>query len=267
MLCLLDAEKPDTAVGSEKEPEIHSAETYEASSVCIDILNSSSRTNESLNSSDRYVPQEGTPIPSRLCSQIDSNGSSSTSDSHTERPSLEAFRQGIQPYRPFENLASSVGAYKRVLKTLHQAKTTLKSKRKAVPKKSDGEYFKKKSSEVLQLSVDYPKTTSAAEKEEGEVEADDSDYELCDMVMESEDEGDSRNNADNSQPYSEHLCDTSPTQPYLNTQKRDSHFGSPISYQRAIDAQRLHWSQQSAYYHLPNQKGHYQTASKWPRYH
>ncbi|CAL8098693.1 unnamed protein product [Calicophoron daubneyi] len=71
--------------------------------------------------------EDGTPTPMRPFIITDeSDGESSTSAvnaSLDKRPSIDAFTIGIQPFRPFENLPGSQGAYQRVRETLKNSRT------------------------------------------------------------------------------------------------------------------------------------------------
>lgn len=70
--------------------------------------------------------EEGTPTLLRpLCVESGHEDATFTPLALTKRPSLEAFSVGIQPFEPFKNLPCSEGAYKRVLQSLKNSRTSL----------------------------------------------------------------------------------------------------------------------------------------------
>ncbi|KER25036.1 hypothetical protein X801_03182 [Opisthorchis viverrini] len=65
--------------------------------------------------------EDGTPTPSRPSGMADGSNADGASSS-AKRPNIDAFSVGVQPFRPFENLPGTEGAYKRVLQTLRNSR-------------------------------------------------------------------------------------------------------------------------------------------------
>ncbi|TGZ61240.1 hypothetical protein CRM22_008088 [Opisthorchis felineus] len=65
--------------------------------------------------------EDGTPTPSRPSGIADGSNADGVSSS-AKRPNIDAFSVGVQPFRPFENLPGTEGAYKRVLETLRNSR-------------------------------------------------------------------------------------------------------------------------------------------------
>ncbi|KAF5402882.1 hypothetical protein PHET_03844 [Paragonimus heterotremus] len=71
--------------------------------------------------------EDGTPTPNRPVGIGDgySTDDSSSLAAINKRPNIDAFKVGVQPFRPFENLPGTQGGYKRVLETLRTSRVEL----------------------------------------------------------------------------------------------------------------------------------------------